>query len=366
MEIALIGLNGSGKTMLFNALTGGSGDADTTGGARGRLRVGVAKVPDPRLDALAKIFSPHKVTPAEVTYWDIPPPLEDTGRQTAIGGQFLNQLQGADGIIHVVRAFEAPTVPHPQGSVDPLRDVATMHSELVFSDLVILEGRAQRIETNMKGATGHERDQLLREQGLLEKVQKALEGEEMVHRQSFSPEEARFLANYQLLTSKPLLVAYNVGEERLASQQETEALIVQTHKQHSLGAVALCAKLEGELAQLSSEEEAEFRKSLGAEDSGVHLLIQGSLDLLGMITFFTFVSQEVRAWTVPRETPALQAAGRIHSDMERGFIRAEVTSFDDMVASGTIAEARKRGLLRSEGKNYQVQDGDVITFLFNV
>ena len=366
MEIALIGLNGSGKTTLFIALTGGFSEADSPGSTRGRVQVGVAKMQDPRLDALVDIFGPQKVTPAEITYLDIPLPTGEGGQPAAIGGQVVNQLQAADALIHVVRAFQDPTVPHPQGTVNPLRDVATMRSELAFSDLVILDRRAQRIEAGMKGARGHERDLFLREQELLERIREGLEREEPAHRQSFSGEDARLLANYQLLTAKPLLVVHNTGEESLANQSEIEGLLAQTLEQYGLQAVALCAKLEGELAQLRPDEEREFRSSLGVEESGVQLLVQQSLALLGMGSFFTFVSQEVRAWTVPKGTLAARAAGSIHSDMERGFIRAEVVSFDDMVACGSIAEARKRGVLRSEGKAYPVQDGDVITFLFNV
>lgn len=366
MEIALIGLSGSGKTTLFNTLTGGSHRPGSAGDARDRVQVGVARVPDPRLDVLAEIFKPQKVTPAEITYWDTPLTKDGGGSKTAIEGQVLNQLQGADALVHVVRAFEDPTVPHLQGSVDPLRDVATIASELTLSDMVILERRSQRVIDSMKGALGHEKDLLLREQTLLQRVREALLEGEPVVRQSFSAEEANSLANYQLLTAKPLLVVHNIGEESLSRGAETETLLSQTLDRHGLKGVALCVKLEWELAQLSPEEEQEFRESMGVGESGVGTLIRESLALLRMVTFFTFVSQEARAWTVPQETAAAQAAGKIHSDIERGFIRAEVVHFDDMVSCGSIVDARKGGLLRAEGKTYLVQDGDVITFLFNV
>jgi GTP-binding protein YchF len=366
MEIAIVGLKGSGKTTLFNALTGSHGEAGPAGATAGRLQVGVTKVQDARLETLARIFGPQKVTPAEVIYWDIPAATAGDGHQAAIGGPFLNQLQGALALIHVVRAFDDPRVPHAQGSVDPLRDVAAMRSELVLSDMVILERRSQRIETGMKGSRVHERDVLLREQALVQKVRESLEKEVPLHQQSFFAEEARLLANYQLLSVKPLLVVYNIGEENLADQPKTEAMLSRVRELHGVKAIGLCVKLEAELARLDTKEEQEFRDSLGLKESGVRLLVQQSLALLGMVSFFTFVSQEVRAWTVASGTPAVRAAGRIHSDMERGFIRAEVVSFDDLVASGSLATARKGGLLRSEGKTYRVQDGDVITFLFNV
>lgn len=366
MEIALIGLSSSGKTTLFSALTGGSSGSDSPGSTRGRVQVGVARVQDPRLDALVNIFGPQKVTPAEITYWDIPPATGEGGQPVAIGGQVLNQLQAADAFIHVVRAFQDPAVPHPHATVGPLQDVATMQSDIALSDLVILDRRSQRIEASMKGAPGHERDLFLQEQELLERVRESLEKGKSVLRQSLSAKEARFLASYQLLTAKPLLVAHNIGEESLTNRSEIEGLLLQTREQYGLQAVALYAKLERELAQLPPNEEREFRISLGVEESGVQLLVQQLLAILGMGSFFTFASQEVKAWTVPRGTPAARAAGSIHSDMERGFIRAEVVSFGDMVACGSIAEARKRGVLRSEGKTYPVQDGDVITFLFNV
>ena len=366
MEIALIGLHGSGKTTLFNALTQGSQEPGVRDSGWERVQVGVTKVPDPRLNALARLFQPQKTTPTEITYWDIPASLAEGGAKADIHGLYLNQLQGADALLLVVRSFEDPTVPHPEGSVDPARDVATMNAEMVLSDLSILERRAQRIETSMKGTRGHEQDLLLREKALLQRIREGLEREMPVRQQQVSADETGILSNYQLLTAKPLLVVFNTDEAMLSNKPAFYARLAQAYDQPGVKVVALCAKLEAEFAQLSPEEEQEFRGSMGVEESGVELLLHQSLALLGLVSFFTFVSQEARAWTVSKDIPAAQAAGRIHSDMERGFIRAEVISFTDLMACGSIAEARKQGLLRSEGRKYPIQDGDVITFLFNV
>ncbi len=360
MEIALIGLSGSGKTTLFDALTGASRKGEPSPGSVGQGRVGVTKIPDARLDALAAIFSPKKVTPAEITYWDTPSTVTGGG----IEGRVLNLLQQADAFIHVVRAFDNPAAPHPSGSVDPMRDVKAMASELALADMVILEGRLQRVADGMKGARGRDRDLLLREQTLLHRVQQALEEGRPIAYQSLTGEESNLLSNYNLLTAKPTLAAYNIGEEGLPGGEGFLPASRERAGQGGLKEVVLCGKLEWELAQLPPEGQQEFREALGVTEPGVDLLIKESLSLLRMVAFFTFVSEEARGWTVPQDAPAPAAAGKIHSDMERGFIRAEVVSFDDMVACGSIAEARRRGALRSEGKGYRVQDGDVITFLF--
>ena len=363
MEIAIIGFPQSGKTTLLNALTRGKVESVAPGGARQEPRAGVAKIPDPRLDTLARIFSPDKVVSLEIKYWDVPAAAEESG--SGIGGPFLNLLQMADAIVHVVRGFEDPSVPHALGSVDPLRDAANMQEELAFSDLAILERRVQRIEVGLKGAKGHERDVLLKEGSLLQRIKDDLEREVPVREQPIHPEERDILSNYQFLTSKPVLLAFNTGEEALSRNDEVERM-VRGHDRPGVKAASLCAKLEMELSQLSPEEEAEFRESMGVHDSGVDLVARMSFELLGLVSFFTHVSKEVRAWEVPANSPAVKAAGAIHSDMERGFIRAEVIAVDDLARCGSLAQGKRQGLVRLEGKSYPVQDGDVITFLFNV
>ena len=364
--MALIGLAKSGKTTLFNALTRDSASATTPAAAREEPEVAVARVTDPRLDALAEMFKPSKVVPAEITYWDIPPTLKRTGADATISGQHLNVLQRSDALMVVVRAFEDPSVPHPSGEVDSYRDAATMKEDLTFSDLNILERRSERIQSSLKGAKSHERDALLREDALVRRVQEQLESEIPVREQHFSSEENRTLSNFRLLTAKPLLMVMNIDETALPQKAQLDEEITRTHSKPGMRGAVVCAKLEMELCQVPTEEEREFRESMGAEEGAIEDLLRIPFDLLDTVSFFTYASSELRAWTVALNTPAAQAAGRIHSDMERGFIRAEVVDFPSLIKLGSIAAAKKQGVLRLEGKSYPVQDGDVITFLFNV
>ncbi len=366
MELALIGLAKSGKTTLFNALTSSRVEDVTWSPSREDTQVGVAHMPDSRLDTLAELFKPNKVVPAEITYWDIPPTLKESGNEGPIGGQHLNVLQRADTLVMVVRVFQDPSVPHPLGELDPHRDATTMMEELTYSDLGILERRSQRIQFSLKGALGHESDVLLREESLVQQVRQQLEAGLSVREQHFSSEEERTLSNFRLLTAKPLLVVMNIDEAALPQKAELDEELTQSYGQTSVRAVSVCAKLEMELSQLSPEEEREFRKSMGAKEGVIESILRLSFELLGLVSFFTYASQEVRAWTVPANTLAGQAAGQIHSDMERGFIRAEVVDFPSLIKLGSTAEAKRQGVLRLEGKGYPVQDGDVITFLFNV
>ena len=267
----------------------------------------------------------------------------------------------------MVRAFEDPSVPHIKGGVDSHRDSLSMEAELAFSDLAILERRTQRIQEQLKGARSHDRDILLKESSLLQRLKEGLEEDLQVRRQHLSREEEDALSTYQLLTAKPMLTVFNVGEAALPREAEMEEDLAGRY-QHGPGVAAttICAKLEMELSQLAPDDEREFRESMGLQESGIGRVIVASYDLLSLVSFFTYVSKEARAWAVPAGIPAVKAAGHIHSDMERGFIRAEVTAFDDLAQRGSMAQCRRQGLLRLEGKNYPVKDGDVITFLFNV
>ena len=352
MEVALIGLRSSGKTTLFNVLTGGAQSRRPDSLAR--VVKGISKVSDPRLHDLAQLFHPKKITPAEITFWDLPPPPASDQEFGYFQGPTLNALQGADAFIHVVRAFQNPTVPDAAGPPTPAQDANAMADELILADLAILERRSRRVADNMKGARGRERELLIRENALLQQVSSEMEAGQTLASQSLTADESGILAHYHLLSAKPMMTVYNVGEDAVSTMDPVA------------GEISLCASLEWEFAQLSPEDEREFRQSMGAEQSGKELLLALTLALLQKVTFFTHVSQEVRAWTVPEGADAAAAAGSIHSDMERGFIRAEVVPFDDMIACGAIVEARRRGVLRAEGRRYRVQDGDVITFLFNV
>jgi len=366
LEVGIIGLPKSGKTTVFNALT--RGKAETAAYAQATLtpNVGVSKVPEPRLHSLDKIFQPKKIVPAEVKYVDIAGAARFPGKGAGIGGQFLNLLSNADALLQVVRIFEDEKVPHVEGSIDPKRDMANMDLELVFSDLAMIERRLARIEESLKGARLSERDLLLKEQVLLGKIRCGLDEDIPIWQQGLAADEARSLTDYQFLTAKPMLVLINIGENQLARASSTEAELRSAYSYPQFEVAALCGKLEMELAQLTDDEAEEFRGTLGLTEPALDRIIRISYQLLGLISFFTTVSGELKAWTIPQGTTALRAAGKIHSDIEKGFIRAEVVSFDDLDTCGSLPEARKRGLLRLEGKNYIVRDGDIITFLFNV
>ena len=366
IDIGIIGLPQSGKTTIFNALT--RGKADTASHAPESLtpHVGITKIPEPRLKILDEMLHPRKLVPVEASYIDIGASIKGLAKDRTIGGELLNQLGKVDALILVARAFSDESIPHIEGNLDVKRDIATMDLELVFSDLAIIERRLERIETSLKGAKAPERQGFLHEQETLIKFKAELEKDVPVREMTPTASEARMIANYQLLTAKPLLIVVNIGEEQLPQTASLEAELDSSYSREKSRVVALCGKLEMELGQLDDSAAQEFRVEFGIKESGLERIIRLSYELLGLISFFTTASNEVRAWSIQSGTSALKAAGKIHTDMERGFIRAEVISYDDLVKCGTPAEARKKGLLRLEGKEYVVRDGDVITFLFNV
>ncbi|MBA7613692.1 Ribosome-binding ATPase YchF [subsurface metagenome] len=361
VDIGIIGLAKSGRTTVFNALTKGKASAESLAS-----HARIAKVPEPRLKMLADMLHPKRVVPAEVTYHDIGASAKGLVREKGISGQFLAQLSNVDALINVVRAFTDESIPHIEGSVDVERDIATIDLELAFSDLALLERRLQRIDIALKGAKQPERQGLLREQEMLMKVKADLEKDMPIRELKLATGEARVMANYQFLSAKPLLIVVNIGEDQLPQAVSLEAELNSHYSQPKCRIITLCGKLEMELAQLDNSAAEGFRAEFGIKESGFDRTIKLSYELLGLISFFTTASDEVKAWSIQNGTNALKAAGKIHSDMERGFIRAEVISYDDLVKCGSVAEARKKGFLRLEGKEYIVQDGDVITFLFNV
>jgi hypothetical protein len=366
VDIGIIGLTKSGRTTIFNALTRGEVDTGKYTREASGPHVGIAKVPEPRLKVLADMLHPKKVVPASVTYIDIGASVKDVVKEKGIGGQLLTQLSNADALINVVRAFKDESIPHVEGSLDVERDIANMDLELTFSDLAILERRLERIEASLKGAKQLERQGLLREQELLMKIKNTLEKETPIRGLTLTAEEARTLTSYQFLTAKPLMVVVNIGEDQLPQAESLETELNSRYSRPKSHLITVCGKVEMELAQLDDNAAEALRAEFGIKESGADRVIQLSYELLGLISFFTIASGEVRAWSIQRGTEAVKAAGKIHSDMEKGFIRAEVISHSDLVKCGSLAEARKKGLLRLEGKNYIVQDGDVITFLFNV
>jgi len=363
VDTGIVGLPQSGRTTVFNALTKGQADTGTYS-RESAAHVGVATVPEPRLKALADLLHPKRVVAASARYVDIGASVKDL--TTVAGARLLNEVASADALLNVVRAFTDERIPHPAGTLDPTRDIADMNLELTFSDLALLERRLERIETSLKGAKAAERSAFAREQELMNRIKTSLEKDIPVREMALSAEESRAVSGFQFLSAKPLLVVLNLGEDQLRDMKLLENSLASRYSRPKSGVVSLCAKLEAELSQLPEADADSMRSEFGLKESGVDRVIRKSYEILGLITFFTMASGEVRAWPLPSGTEAPKAAGKIHSDMESGFIRAEVVSYTDLLKCGNVAEARKRGMLRLEGREYEVKDGDVITFLFNV
>ena len=360
MKIAIIGLANSGKTTVFNALTRGT--AETAAYTSGQLEPNLmtVKVPDPRLEVLARMFSPKKVTPADVQYVDVGGLSSGARQSGGLPPALLNYIGGADALLHVVRAFEDEVVAHPEGSVDPARDVAAVDLELVFSDLGIIERRLTKLNAEIGKMASKDRELRIAERDLLLRLQGALEAETPIRDVDLSDEEERLLRGYQFLTAKPLLLVVNIGEDRIKDPPS----FAYPHRHSDV--VAICGKVEAELAQLDDEDARAFMDDLGITEVARDQVIARSYELLGLMSFLTAGPDEVRAWTIRRNTPAVEAAGAIHSDIQRGFIRAEIVAYDDLVKAGGMNEAKKAGVVRLEGKQYVVKDGDVCHFLFNV
>ncbi len=366
MQLTIMGLPKSGKTTLFNAVTRGHAQTSPVAVGAERANLGVAKVPDLRLDRLGAMFNPRRTVHAEVQYVDLPGGAMQDTKGKGITGEHLSLLQRADALVEVVRAFEDPSMPYPEGGRDPQEAVQTMDLELAFADLAILERVVQRREASLRAAKPAERDRLAAEHRVLARLKEGLEQDIPIRQQSITPDEERLLEGYQFLTAKPLLVVLNVGEQQVGEAEALASQLAARFGGPSKGFTALCARLEMELTQLSDEEEREFRASLGVVESGLQRMVRLSYETLGLITFLTYGPDENRAWSIPQGTPAVKAAAKIHTDIERGFIRAEVVAYDDLMQLGSIAEARRHGKVRMEGKTYPVCDGDIITFLFNV
>lgn len=354
MRLGIIGLPQSGKTTVFNALTRGHQPLTTSGG-RFDVHTGVVDVPDGRVDRLSEIFKPKKTIYAKVTYADIAG-LE--GSQSAISGQLFNLITQMDGLLHVVRCFEDMNVSHPTGSVNPLRDIATMDAELLINDMITVERRLERLVEERKKGGGRERLVIEREVTLFERFKDALSREIPLREIDLTVEEEKTLAGFGFLTRKPLLVLLNLHEG-----QDMPA-VEYPHAHSNL--VGLQGKLEMEIAQLSPEDAGLFMEEYGISELGLARVINLSYDLLGLISFFTVGADEVRAWTIHRGSTAYEAAGEIHSDLQKGFIRAEVIPYDELISLGGLNEAKAKGRLRLEGKEYVVQNGEIVHIRFNV
>lgn len=360
MEIGIFGLPLSGKTTLFNLLTGTHAE---TGFATGKKKanVGMSRVPDTRLDNLSKLWNPKKTTYATIRYTDVAG-IERSGEK-GLASEVLTNLKNTDALLIVVRAFRDDSVPHPDGSVDPLRDARALCDELLLSDMVIIENRLERMAKQLKGK---DKDEALAEKALMEKLGAALEAQTHIRDVELSDEERRLVRGYQFLTQKEIILAVNIGEEEVPKAEELVSGLREKLAMPTIAVTWICASVEQEIGELPEEDAAAFMSDLGIAESATDRIIRTSYRLLGLISYFTMGEDECRAWTVKKGAKAPEAAGVIHSDLERGFIRAEVVHYDDFVKAGSLAACRDKGLLRLEGKEYVVKDGDVLNIRFSV
>jgi GTP-binding protein YchF len=367
-KLVIIGLPGSGKTTVFNALTRAEAATGTFGSSGDEPNLATVKVPDKRLDTLTEMFNPQRKVQADVQYLDVAGIAKGIAEK-GMSGALLGHLAQADALVHVVRAFEDENVPHSEDTVDALRDIETLDLELLFSDLALVEKRVQRIEAQIGKTRGPERELLERELVLMKKLLVALEDNTPLRElvDDLEEDETRMLRGFGFLTAKPLLVLLNIGEDQLGDPGA--GLLASAQDKFNAPRVmvdTIAGKIEMEIGQLDEDDAAVFLSDLGITESGLDRIISKSFDLLGLMPFFTVGPDECRAWTIRQGATAVEAAGEIHTDIQRGFIRAEVVGYDAMIEGGTMAEVRKAGAFRREGKTYVVQNGDIINFLFNV
>ena len=364
MKLGIVGLPNVGKSTLFNALTNAGAESANYPFCTIEPNVGVVAVPDSRMDYLAAMYSPEKYTPAVIEFVDIAGLVRGASKGEGLGNKFLSHIREVDAIIHVVRCFNDDNIIHVDGAVDPMRDVETINMELIFSDMEMVERRIDRVKKAMKGDKT-----LAGELALFERIYKTLSDGFTARTIELTDDERAMLYDTPLLTMKPVIYAANVSEDEAGNEPMDNPHYVKL-KEFAAGEHAevlpVCAQIEAEIAELSGEEKQAFLEDLGIAESGLDRLIKASYSLLGLISFLTAGPKEVRAWTIVRGTKAPGAAGKIHSDFERGFIRAEVVSFDDLERIGSMNGVKEAGLLRSEGKEYVMQDGDIVVFRFNV
>ncbi|MBQ8180768.1 MAG: redox-regulated ATPase YchF [Ruminococcus sp.] len=364
MKLGMVGLPNVGKSTLFNALTNAGAESANYPFCTIEKNVGIVSVPDERLDKLAEMYDPDKFTPATLEFVDIAGLVKGASKGEGLGNKFLADIREVDAIVHVVRCFEDTNIIHVDGSINPLRDIETINLELIFSDIEMIDRRIDRAKKAVKGDKKY-----LIEIDFLERLKAHLENGKSARAFDFTDDERELIKSTPLLSAKPVIYAANLCEDDFVNNIETNENYLNVkalaEEEHS-AVLPICAQIEAEISDMEDEEKAMFLGELGLEVSGLNRIIKEGYSLLGLISYLTAGKQEVRAWTITRGTKAPQAAGKIHTDFEKGFIRAEVISFDDLMACGTMAAAKEKGLVRLEGKEYVMQDGDIVLFRFNV
>lgn len=364
MKLGIVGLPNVGKSTLFNALTQAGAESANYPFCTIEPNIGVVTVPDDRLHQLATIYPSERPVPTAIEFCDIAGLVEGASDGEGLGNQFLSHIREVDAIVHVVRCFENPDIVHIDGEIDPVRDIEIINLELMLSDIELLQRRLERIKRAVKG------DKSLKpELKLMEKVLEILEDGKSIRTLDLSDEEKVIIKSFNLLSSKPVIYVSNVSEDDLINNNDSNPYVLKVKElaeTEDAEVITVSAEIESQISQLEDEEKGEFLESLNLKESGLDKLIRASYTLLGLISFFTAGPKESRAWTIEKGTSAPKAAGKIHSDMERGFIRAEVISYDDLMESGNMVNAKEKGLVRVEGKDYIMDDGDVVLFRFNV